>query len=79
MPSEVVDLEAHRMVWATARERCRECGAECIGCVHIESDLDRLECAKCGQMTSAVTHFDVDPEGGEYRWQPRLEALEGGA
>lgn len=66
----VIDIEDHRPVWMTVRERC-PCGKTCIGTVHAASNLDALECAGCGQMTSAVTHILC--AGG--RWEQRLATV----
>lgn len=69
--SNIIDLDMHRKVWVTCKETCRSCGHEETCKVHLEADLDRLECPKCHEMTSAVTHIDVDPDGQEYVWQER--------
>jgi hypothetical protein len=72
---QVVDLDLHRRVWMTCKEVCRACGHAEICRVHIEADLDRLECSLCHEMASAVTHLDIDPDGPAYVWTPRLEQV----
>ncbi len=69
MSAAVVDLDAHRP-HLVIQERCRECDYSCIGVIPEEAPRDALECAKCGKMTSAVTHYERDGE-----LYPRLESL----
>jgi len=48
----VVELISMRPGWLVIRERCRACEHTAIGVVHESCDLQHLECARCGEMTS---------------------------
>lgn len=71
--ARVFELDDHRPVWMTCKEVCRSCGHAELARVHIDADLDRLECAGCHEMTSAVTHLDIAPDSPDYVWVPRME------
>lgn len=82
--AEVIELIDYRPVWDVAVCKCRSCGhggvgAKCdCGCgkfvahtVCVESDLDHLECDRCGAMEMAVTHW-LPPHGAPV---PRFELV----
>jgi len=59
MTGKLIELDDHRKVWMTVKEKC-PCGHSCIGVVHQDSDLNHLECARCGRMTSVATMVFAD-------------------
>ena len=72
MSAEVIDLDDYRGGWVVCREQCRVCGHKCVGVVHEDADPDRLQCAGCLQMTSAITYYIQGTED-DFTETPRLE------
>jgi len=69
MAAEIIDLETWRAVWIVVREACRACGHRSVSIVHGKADMDRLECSRCHEMASGVTHW-IQEDGSSV---PRLD------
>lgn len=40
--------------WIVGKEACRICGYTGVAVVPLVADMDNLECANCGHMTSEI-------------------------